>query len=165
MRRFAHRCPELRALHASLRQQTSRRSAAASPFVSIRAGAGARQIHATPIARYADKTSSQATAPANLSELDMLGNTPAPSTSVDVVTFDGFGLNSGITIDGGDGALLVNGEAFAWRPWEVRGEKRMVNDKGQFDIPKESLSVFSMLWPRPGKPSFAKSWFVEGMVC
>lgn len=155
MRRFTHQCPELRALHASLRQITTRRT----PFVSIRAGA--RQMHATPLARYADKPQAQAPAPANLSELDMLGNTPAPSTSIDVCMYDGFGLNSGITINGGDGALLVNGEAFAWRPWEIKGEKRMVNDKGQFDIPKESLSIFSMLWPRPGKPSFA----LGGLVC
>lgn len=163
MRRFVHQCPELRALHASLRQMTTRRT----PFFSMRAGA--RQMHATPLACYADKPQAQA-APANLSELDMLGNTPAPSTSIDVCMYDGFGLNSGITIDGGDGALLVNGEAFAWRPWEMKGEKRMVNDKGQFDIPKESLSIFSLLWPRPGKLSFALAcprsltWSENGML-
>lgn len=63
---------------------------------------------------------------------------------------DGFGLNSGITIEGGDGALLVSGEAFAWRPWEVIGEKRLVNDKGQFELPREAFGLFEMLWPRPG---------------
>lgn len=73
-----------------------------------------------------------------------------PSTSVDVCMADGFGLNSGITIGDGDGALLVNGEAFTWRPWEVKGKMEMVNAKGQFEIPAESLGVFSMLWPRPG---------------
>lgn len=64
--------------------------------------------------------------------------------------YDGFGLNSGITIEGGDGALLVSGEAFAWRPWEVIGEKRLVNGKGQFELPREAFGLFDMLWPRPG---------------
>lgn len=63
---------------------------------------------------------------------------------------DGFGLNSGITIEGGDGALLVSGEAFAWRPWEVTGEKKLVNDKGQFELPREAFGLFDVLWPRPG---------------
>lgn len=81
----------------------------------------------------------------------MLGQIAVPSTSVDVCMSDGFALNSGITITGGDGALLVNGEAFAWRPWEIKGEKRMLNSKGQLDIPAEALSVFNILWPRPGE--------------
>ncbi|KAL3955935.1 hypothetical protein ACCO45_008781 [Purpureocillium lilacinum] len=74
--------------------------------------------------------------PTDLNELNVLGNTPAPSTSVDVCTYDGFGLNSGVTITGGNGALLVNGEAFEWRPWE-------------FELPKEAFGLFDMLWPRP----------------
>lgn len=64
--------------------------------------------------------------------------------------YDGFGLNSGITIAGGDGALLVNGEAFAWRPWEVSGKMKLVNEKGQFELPKEAFGLFDVLWPRPG---------------
>lgn len=63
---------------------------------------------------------------------------------------DGFGLNSGITIENGDGALLLNGEAFRWRPWVARGEKKLVNAKGQFDVPAETLSMIDLLWPRPG---------------
>lgn len=88
--------------------------------------------------------------PTSFNELDVLGSVPVPSTSVDVCMHDGFGLNSGITIEGGDGALLVSGEAFAWRPWEVIGEKRLVNDKGQFELPREAFGLFEMLWPRPG---------------
>lgn len=79
----------------------------------------------------------------------MLGSVPVPSTSVDVCMYDGFGLNSGITIAGGDGALLVNGEAFAWRPWEVSGEKKLVNEKGQFEVPAEAFGLLDVLWPRP----------------
>lgn len=80
----------------------------------------------------------------------MLGSVPVPSTSVDVCMHDGFGLNSGITIAGGDGALLVNGEAFAWRPWEVSGKMKLVNEKGQFEVPAEAFGLFDVLWPRPG---------------
>lgn len=64
--------------------------------------------------------------------------------------YDGFGLNSGLTITGGNGALLVNGEAFAWRPWEATGSMELVNKKGQFDLPKEAFGIFDLLWPRPG---------------
>ncbi|EHK21410.1 uncharacterized protein TRIVIDRAFT_19192, partial [Trichoderma virens Gv29-8] len=88
----------------------------------------------------------------SFSELDVLGSVPVPSTSVDVCMYDGFGLNSGITIAGGDGALLVNGEAFAWRPWEVSGEKKLVNEKGQFEVPAEAFGLLDVLWPRPGIP-------------
>jgi hypothetical protein len=80
----------------------------------------------------------------------MFGNTPPPSTSVDVCMYDGFGLNSGVTIRDGNGALLFNGEAFEWRPWEAKGEMRLINDKGQFEVPAESLAVLDLLWPRPG---------------
>lgn len=88
-------------------------------------------------------------APTNFADLDVLGNTPAPSTSVDVCMDDGFGLNSGITIENGDGALLVNGEAFRWRPWIASGEKKLLNSKGQFELPAEALSMLDILWPRP----------------
>ncbi|EGR50184.1 uncharacterized protein TRIREDRAFT_42455, partial [Trichoderma reesei QM6a] len=88
----------------------------------------------------------------SFSELDVLGSVPVPSTSVDVCMHDGFRLNSGITIQGGDGALLVHGEAFAWRPWEASGSKRLVNDKGQFELPEEAFGLFDVLWPRPGTP-------------
>ncbi|KAM0514012.1 hypothetical protein ACHAPE_007367 [Trichoderma viride] len=87
--------------------------------------------------------------PTSFNELDVLGSVPVPSTSVDVCMHDGFGLNSGITIEGGDGALLVSGEAFAWRPWEAIGEKRLVNEKGQFELPREAFGLFDVLWPRP----------------
>ena len=64
--------------------------------------------------------------------------------------YDGFGLNSGITIGDGDGALLVSGEAFSWRPWEAVGEKRLLNKKGQFELPRKAFGVLDVLWPRPG---------------
>lgn len=68
---------------------------------------------------------------------------------------DGFGLNSGVTISNGNGALLVSGEAFAWRPWEVLGHKNLLNKKGQFELPAEAFGAFDVLWPRPGASPFA----------
>ncbi|CEJ92785.1 hypothetical protein VHEMI08415 [[Torrubiella] hemipterigena] len=150
MRRFTQQCPELRALHAALRQRTQNRRA---PLASLSRAArpccssGRRQFHSTSLT-LREKPPSEPQ-PTSFQDLDMLGQIAVPSTSVDVCMSDGFALNSGITITGGDGALLVNGEAFAWRPWEIKGEKRMLNSKGQLDIPAEALSVFNILWPRP----------------
>ncbi|KAI1337833.1 hypothetical protein F5Y15DRAFT_389329 [Xylariaceae sp. FL0016] len=87
----------------------------------------------------------------DLEKMDVLGNTPVPATSVDICMSDGFQLNSGIKIMDGAGALLVGGEAFAWRPWESRtdGKLQLLNAKGQWDVPPESLGLLSLLWPRP----------------
>jgi len=90
--------------------------------------------------------------------MDMLGQTEAPSTSIDVCLPDGFILNSGVRIDGGAGALLVGGEAFEWRPWEAaaagegKGEMKLVNKKGQWELqnPEEAFGLLGMVWPRPG---------------
>ncbi|KAG6004345.1 hypothetical protein E4U21_001158 [Claviceps maximensis] len=87
--------------------------------------------------------------PTDFNEMNMLGDVPAPSTSVDVCMYDGFGLNSGLTIANGDGALLVHGEAFTWKPWEARGSLKLTNDKGQFDLAPEAFGLFDLLWPRP----------------
>lgn len=150
-----------RALRSSL-QATPRPSTTTScQFLIAASRPQARPLHSSPIcfkkassssktksvSEEFDAAQSQGT---NFSELDVLGNTPAPSTSVDICMYDGFALNSGVTISGGDGALLVNGEAFSWRPWEVRGVKRVVNQKGQIEISKEAFGVFEVLWPRPG---------------
>ncbi|KAJ3496358.1 hypothetical protein NLG97_g2710 [Lecanicillium saksenae] len=107
----------------------------------------ARSVHTT--SKLAKQQKSQEHTPTSFQDLDVLGNAPVPSTSVDVCMYDGFGLNSGITITDGDGALLVDGEAFTWRPWEITGEMRLLNSKGQFDVPAEAFGVFDMLWPRP----------------
>ncbi|KEY69004.1 hypothetical protein S7711_03310 [Stachybotrys chartarum IBT 7711] len=107
-----------------------------------------RSFHSTPCA-FARKDSANDMPTTDFSQLDVLGNTPAPSTSVDVCMSDGFGLNSGITISDGDGALLVSGEAFKWRPWEAKGSKELANKKGQFDLPAEAFGLFEVLWPRP----------------
>ncbi|OTB07233.1 hypothetical protein M426DRAFT_318267 [Hypoxylon sp. CI-4A] len=87
--------------------------------------------------------------PTDFGALDVLGNTPVPSTSVDVCMSDGFHLNSGARALDGSGVLLVGGEAFGWRPWVSRGEKRLLNKKGQWEVPNETLGLLSLIWPRP----------------
>ncbi|KAI5926442.1 hypothetical protein F4810DRAFT_539085 [Camillea tinctor] len=87
--------------------------------------------------------------PTDLGALDVLGNTPVPSTSVDVCMSEGFQLNSGVRITDGSGVLLIGGEAFKWRPWLLRGEERLLNKKGQWEVPNESLAMLDLLWPRP----------------
>lgn len=75
--------------------------------------------------------------------------------------YDGFGLNSGVTITDGNGVLLVDGEVFNWRPWEAKGSMNLINKKGQFELPKEAFALFDLLWPRPGN-SFLNA---DGCLC
>ncbi|KAJ9294178.1 hypothetical protein DTO271G3_7040 [Paecilomyces variotii] len=86
--------------------------------------------------------------------LNVFGNIPAPSTAIDACLDDGFHLDNGVKITGGDGVLLVGGEAFSWRPWEGydKGDDKkglMLNAKGQFEVPEEAWGVLSLVWPRP----------------
>lgn len=82
--------------------------------------------------------------------LNVLGGTPAPSTSIDACLWDGFHLDSGVKITGGTGVLLVAGEAFAWRPWEAKEGLRLVNQKGQWDVEDEAWGLLELVWPKPG---------------
>lgn len=99
--------------------------------------------------------------------LDVLGNTPAPTTGIDACTPDGFALNNGLKLSG-SGVLLVGGEAFRWRPWvwgrrkegtagegrvgnegEGGGVSRLKNPKGQWEVQKEAWGVLDLVWPKP----------------
>lgn len=90
--------------------------------------------------------------------LDVLGNMPAPTTAIDTTLDTGFQLNSGLQITGGDGLLLVGGEAFSWRPWKaIKGatddhvaKAAMINAKGQFEVDESVWGLLSVVWPRPG---------------
>jgi hypothetical protein len=90
--------------------------------------------------------------------LDVLGNTPVPSTAIDACLDSGFHLNSGVKITGGDALLLVGGEAFSWRPWKAfegaendrAAKASMINAKGQFELDEEAWGLLSVVWPRPG---------------
>ncbi|KAJ6079408.1 hypothetical protein N7467_009161 [Penicillium canescens] len=89
--------------------------------------------------------------------LNVLGNIPAPTTAIDATLDSGFHLNNGVKVTGGDGLLLVGGEAFAWRPWKaVEGAKddrdakdSMINAKGQFELDESVWGVLSVVWPKP----------------
>ncbi|CRK29957.1 NADH dehydrogenase [ubiquinone] 1 alpha subcomplex assembly factor like protein [Verticillium longisporum] len=97
------------------------------------------------------------TKPTDLADFDVLGSTPIPSTNIEATLPRGFLLNSGLSIFDGAGALLVNGEAFAWRPWLANRKPgvseeeslTLVNKKGQFELPAEAFAVLSLMWPRP----------------
>jgi hypothetical protein len=86
----------------------------------------------------------------------VLGNIPTPATAVDACLDDGFHLDNGVKITNGDGVLLVAGESFAWRPWQLlknteNPKRSMVNEKGQFELPEEAWGLLSLVWPRPGE--------------
>ncbi|KOS20985.1 NADH dehydrogenase 1 alpha subcomplex assembly factor 3 [Escovopsis weberi] len=141
------------------------RALAGSYYMYPASSQRARQLHGSPapsrVRSSGPPPKGGAPPPTSFGDLDVLGATPAPATSVDVCMHDGFGLNSGATISGGDGALLVNGRAFAWRPWETLGDggdaargdvgkgRSVMNGKGQFDLPREAFGMFDVLWPRP----------------
>lgn len=85
--------------------------------------------------------------------LNVLGNIPSPTTAVDACLDTGFHLDNGVKITGGDGVLLVAGEAFTWRPWlgKKDGQKNdMVNAKGQFEVDEQAWGLLDLVWPRPG---------------
>lgn len=88
--------------------------------------------------------------------LDVLANSPPPSTAIDACLSDGFHFDNGVKITGGSGCLLIGGEAFTWQPWlagnrpggSARG--RMINKKGQWDVEKEAWGLLELVWPKPG---------------
>lgn len=84
--------------------------------------------------------------------LDVLGNTPAPSTSIDACLWDGFHLNNGVKITHGMGVLLVAGEAFGWQPWVARRDRmsKLLNVKGQWEVEDDAWGVLALIWPKPG---------------
>ncbi|KAK4543328.1 hypothetical protein LTR36_005687 [Oleoguttula mirabilis] len=101
--------------------------------------------------------------------LDILSNTPAPSTAIDSCMPDGFALNSGLRVTG-SGVMLVAGEAFKWRPWARDGRKegtigggglgddhkgvssmagKVLNAKGQFEVDRQAWGILDLVWPKP----------------
>lgn len=108
-----------------------------------------------PVDKNGPLNSSDQPPPTDFGALDVLGNTPVPSTSVDICMWSGFQLNNGTRVTDGSGVLLVGGEAFSWRPWEANkkdkgeGEFRLLNKKGQWDVEASTLGLLGLLWPRP----------------
>ncbi|KAL6236584.1 hypothetical protein BDW75DRAFT_239096 [Aspergillus navahoensis] len=84
--------------------------------------------------------------------LNVLGNIPTPTTAVDACLDAGFHLDNGVKITGGDGMMLVGGEAFTWRPWMSKkdgGKDSMINAKGQFEVDEQAWGILDLVWPRP----------------
>ncbi|KAH8196648.1 hypothetical protein TruAng_009172 [Truncatella angustata] len=144
----------VRALRPSLQQSTTTISARQTPT------SPSSSFH-TSSRRGAERADMPGGNPAatSLAQLDVLANTPAPSTAVDITMSSGFQLNNGTRVTDGSGVLLVSGEAFGWRPWDfssssppTRSPKtnfRLLNKKGQFDIHPESLNLLAQIYPRP----------------
>jgi hypothetical protein len=127
----------------------------------------ARSLHATaapaaaskpPKSRDRGPKSSEDTQ-TDFAHLDVLRNTAAPATAIDVCTNDGFAMNNGMRVSG-SGLLLVGGEAFRWKPWlradrpEATGSAgltgTLVNEKGQWEVPHEAWGLLDLVWPKPG---------------
>ncbi|TGO81808.1 hypothetical protein BPOR_1009g00020 [Botrytis porri] len=130
---------------------------------SVRTSSSSRS-HSHPPASHDRGPPSSETTQTDFSVLDVLGNTPMPSTSIDACLSDGFHLNSGVKVGGdgvfkggkwrgGAGVLLVGGEAFGWKPWvggaDEGEESDLVNKKGQFECGDEAWGMLECVWPRP----------------
>ncbi|KAL8692869.1 MAG: hypothetical protein Q9218_002192 [Villophora microphyllina] len=92
----------------------------------------------------------------DFSTMNVLGNTPPPTTAIDACLSDGFHLDNGLKIGGGCGCLLIGGESFAWRPWEaasasrpIKTPSRMTNAKGQWEVDPIAWGVLDVVWPKP----------------
>ena len=83
----------------------------------------------------------------DFNEMNVLSSAAAPTTSIDACLSDGFHFDSGLKIGGGNGCLLVGGEAFVWRPWDRR---RLLNAQGQWDVKAEAWGILELVWPKPG---------------
>lgn len=97
--------------------------------------------------------------------LNVLGNIPAPTTAIDACLDTGFHLNSGVKVTGGDGVLLVGGEAFAWSPWKVNAGMKsdMLNKKGQFEVDEQAWGLLGLVWPRPGESATFPRYCFKGV--
>ena len=99
---------------------------------------------------------SSETTQTDFGSMNVLGNTPPPTTAIDACLSDGFHFDNGLKIAGGFGCLLIAGEVFSWRPWEARSRPsgsrkgRMINERGQWDVEKEAWGVLDLVWPKPG---------------
>ncbi|CAN8096858.1 unnamed protein product [Discula destructiva] len=144
--RAAHR-PTRRSL-ATTSTYTPTILSSPSPTPRLRCAAASFHTHG-PLSRRAhnDEEIPDGAPTTDFGRMDMLGQTPAPSTSVDICSSDGFKLNSGVSIYEGKGVLLVGGEAFEWQPWTK--DMRLLNAKGQWEVPAGAWGLLDLLWPRP----------------
>lgn len=148
-------CPYQHRFSSQLLRETVRRPAIRND--------GARSFttvpphHVSRVPKSADRgPASQEDTQTDFGTMDVLGNTPAPTTAIDACLDDGFHLDNGLKISDGCGCILVSGEAFSWRPWEAGGRAggsqkgRMINPKGQWNVEEEAWGVLDLMWPKPG---------------
>ncbi|KAF2748428.1 hypothetical protein M011DRAFT_476444 [Sporormia fimetaria CBS 119925] len=131
-----------------------------------------RHLHTSPVSAFASKPpksrdrgpKSDEDTQTDFAALDVLRNTAAPATAVEMCTDTGFALNNAMRVSN-SGLLLVGGEAFEWRPWlrEHRKEGtvgesglgedgltgRLLNAKRQWDVPNEAWGVLELVYPKP----------------
>ncbi|KAF2675860.1 hypothetical protein K458DRAFT_492827 [Lentithecium fluviatile CBS 122367] len=126
-----------------------------------------RLAHASPPPKSRDRgPKSTEDTQTDFSALDVLRNTAAPATSIDACTDNGFALNNQTRVSG-CGVLLVGGEAFRWRPWirgngeggtgvqgaggndKMRVTGRLLNQKGQWEVPDGAWGVLDLVFPKP----------------
>ncbi|KAL9596997.1 MAG: hypothetical protein Q9219_005423 [cf. Caloplaca sp. 3 TL-2023] len=85
--------------------------------------------------------------------MNVLGNTPAPTTCIDACLSHGFHLDNGVKIGGGSGCLLIAGEAFGWQPWKAENNNnstgKTINSKGQWDVGPKAWGLLEIVWPKP----------------
>lgn len=86
--------------------------------------------------------------------MNIFGNMGAPATSIDACVSDGFHFNNGLKTAGGSGIILVGGDAFSWRPWEVTNRKKpadLLTKAGTLDIEGDggAWGLLELLWPKP----------------
>lgn len=98
-----------------------------------------------------------ATHASEMSSLDVLGNIPVPASAVQICTARGFKLQNGRATQDGDAVMMFDDKVVRWRPWEhesMGGRMRILNARGQLDLPAEVFGVFEVLEPRPGESFF-----------
>jgi hypothetical protein len=151
LRTDASRCsPKLRAPIAPPQLfQTRNLQSPATPLKQhIRALHTSRPVFSRPKSTDRGPASTEDTQ-TDFGNLDVLGNTPAPTTGIDACTNEGFHLNNGLKMNG-CGTLLIGGEAFRWQPW-VSQNGKLKNHKGLWEVGKECWGLLDLVWPKPGK--------------
>ncbi|KAI5851440.1 hypothetical protein DFP73DRAFT_537165 [Morchella snyderi] len=81
------------------------------------------------------------------STLDVLGSIPAPPSAVDAAYADGFLLNNGTRIN--DGVMLLNSEAFVWKPIAQGGPEESKAKKGVLELTEEAWGLLDVVYPKP----------------
>lgn len=138
-------------------------SSSASPFSSTtqassnKPGSGSGSGSVSGFGKVSD------TPPTDFAALDVLGDLQGPAAGVEVITKDGFKLSNGIRINGA-GVMLIDGEAFKWRPWLAKGYEEkdnqnvrtknkldlLRNARGQWAVYESCWGLLDLVWPKPG---------------